>query len=116
MKHSAWTALPLERLSETISRRLITGEKLMAAMVELKQGAIVPLHHHESEQITYVVNGWLRFTFEDGHHIDVREGEVLVIPSNVEHSAEALEDTVDLDYFSPIREDWLSGGDAYLRG
>ena len=116
VRHIAWDDIPREELSAKITRRIITGEKVMAAIVELRQGAEVPAHSHESEQITYVVSGCLRFTLEDGSVIDVREGETLVIPSNVEHAAVALEDTVDMDFFSPIREDWLSGDDAYLRG
>lgn len=114
--HIAWDDVPLEQLSSTITRRIVTGEKVMSAIVELKKGANVPAHRHESEQITYVLSGALRFTMEDGSVIDVKTGETLVIPSNVEHAAVALEDTVDLDCFSPIRDDWLSGDDAYLRG
>ena len=116
VQHTAWDEVPLEELSPTITRRIVTGERVMAAMVELKKGAVVPAHSHESEQITYVVEGALRFTMEDGATIDVTSGQTLVIPSNVEHAAVALEDTVDLDCFSPIREDWLAGDDAYLRG
>lgn len=114
--HRPWQDVPVEKLSSTISRQLISGDRLMAAIVELKQGAVVPMHHHESEQLTYIVEGALRFTLGDGRTVDVRAGETLLIPSNVEHAAEALEDTIDLDCFSPIREDWLSGDDAYLRG
>ena len=115
-RHKAWDDIPLEELSPKITRRIVTGEKVMTAIVELKEGALVPAHRHESEQITYVVSGCLRFTMEDGSVIDVGSGETLVIPSNVEHAALALEDTVDMDCFSPIRDDWLSGDDAYLRG
>lgn len=116
VRHTAWKDIPNEELSSTISRRILSGDRVMAAMVELKKGAVVPAHRHESEQITYVVEGALRFTMEDGSIIDVNAGETLLIPSNVEHAAVALEDTLDLDCFSPIREDWLSGDDAYLRG
>jgi quercetin dioxygenase-like cupin family protein len=116
VQHLAWEDVPLEEMSPTITRRIITGEKVMTVIVTLEKGATVPAHSHESEQIAYVMEGALRFTFEDGSTKDVREGEVLVIPSNVVHAAEALEYTVDLDVFSPIREDWLSGDDAYLRG
>lgn len=112
----AWDDIPWELLSPKIKRRIVTGDRVMAAFVELEEGAEVPAHSHESEQITYVVSGCLRFTMGDGSTIDVRTGETLVIPSNVEHAAVALEDTVDMDCFSPIREDWLSGDDAYLRG
>lgn len=116
VRHTAWDDIPREQLNSKITRRIITGEKVMAAIVELDEGAFVPMHSHESEQITHVVEGWLRFTMGDGREIDVRKGETLVIPSHVEHAALAMEDTLDMDYFSPIREDWLSGDDAYLRG
>ncbi len=116
VRHMPWDDIPQEILSSKIKRRIVTGEKVMVAIVELAEGAKVPAHSHESEQITYVVSGCLRFTMDDGSVIDVRTGETLVIPSNVEHAAVALEDTVDLDCFSPIRDDWLSGDDAYLRG
>jgi quercetin dioxygenase-like cupin family protein len=114
--HKAWEDIPREELSRKIKRRIVTGEKVMTAIVDLAEGAVVPLHQHDSEQITYVVSGWLRFTMGDGSVIDVKSGETLVIPSNVEHAAVAMEDTVDMDCFSPIREDWLTGDDAYLRG
>ena len=116
IKHYAWDSVPSETLSPTISRRMISGERVMAAMVDLKKGAVVPMHSHESEQITYILRGALLFSFPDSPDLVVREGEVLLIPSNMEHAAEALEDTLDLDCFSPIRDDWLSGDDAYLRG
>jgi quercetin dioxygenase-like cupin family protein len=88
---------------------------MMIAHVYLAQGAIVPEHAHENEQITYILEGKLRFTLGD-ETIDVGAGEVLTIPPNVPHAAEALEDTLDVDVFTPPREDWLSGTDAYLRG
>jgi quercetin dioxygenase-like cupin family protein len=116
IQHKAWDDVPLEEMSPTITRRIITGEKVMTVIVTLEKGAGVPAHSHESEQIAYVIEGAIRFTFDDGSTKDVKAGEVLVIPSNVVHAAEALEDSVDLDIFSPIREDWLSGDDAYLRG
>ena len=113
-----WDDLPKEQLSETISRRLVTGDRMMLAHVYLQKGAIVPKHAHENEQITYVLEGALKFFIgEDGaeEHV-VGAGEVLVIPSNVPHRAEALEDTLDVDVFNPPRQDWLDGTDAYLRG
>ena len=87
----------------------------MVAQVFLKKDAVVPEHHHESEQITYILEGALKFQLE-GREIVVGKGQVLRIPSNVPHSAVALEDTLDLDIFSPIRQDWLIKDDAYLRG
>ena len=86
----------------------------MLARIILRKGSIVPQHSHDNEQITYVLEGALKF-FIDGRELIVRSGEILVIPSNLPHSAEALEDTVDLDIFCPPREDWISGTDAYLR-
>lgn len=115
MKHYRWDDVKLETLSPTIGRRMITGEKSMAARVYLKKGAVVPEHKHENEQITMVLKGALEFQI-DGRTVMVREGEVLVIPSWMPHSATAVEDTDDLDLFCPPRQDWLSGNDAYLRG
>lgn len=113
--HTSWENVRLETLSPTISRKVVTGEKAMVAQVFLKKGAVVPEHHHESEQITYILEGALEFQLE-GRTVVVSKGEVLHIPSQVPHSAIALEDTLDLDIFSPIRHDWLTGDDAYLRG
>ena len=112
-----WDDMPKEQLSDQLSRRLITGDKMMLAHVYLKKGCIVPLHHHENEQITYILEGALRFHIgaEDGEEVIVRVGEVLHIPSNVPHTAEALEDTLDVDIFSPPRQDWLDKSDDYLR-
>lgn len=118
VRRHRWADLPKERLSDLLSRRLVTGERLMLAHVYLDKGCVVPRHMHENEQFTYILSGALRFWIgEDGREqIDVRSGEVLHIPSNVPHKAEALEDTLDLDVFSPPRQDWLDGTDAYLRG
>src|SRR5258705_6910884 len=113
-KFCTWDSVPLETMSDVISRKVISGEKAMVAQVVLKKDAVVPEHHHESEQITYIMEGALRFELE-GKTVVVRKGEVLTIPSNVPHRAVALEDTVDLDIFSPIRHDWLTKDDAYLR-
>ena len=112
-----WDDMPKEQLSDQLSRRLITGDKMMLAHVYLKKGCVVPLHHHENEQITYILEGALRFHIgaEDGEEIIVRVGDVLHIPSNVPHTAEALEDTLDVDIFSPPRQDWLDKSDDYLR-
>jgi len=114
MEYQSWESIPLERMSDMISRKIISGDKAMVAQVFLKKGAVVPEHHHESEQITYILEGALKFQLE-GKEIVVRKGEVLSIPSNVPHRAVALEDTLDLDIFSPIRVDWLTRKDEYLR-
>ncbi len=117
IRHARWDEIPLEQVTDTISRRLFTGERMMLAHVYLKKGAVVPTHAHENEQLTYIVEGALRFWLGEGD--DVRElvvgaGEVLYIPSNVPHKAEALEDTFDIDVFSPPRQDWLDGTDSYF--
>jgi quercetin dioxygenase-like cupin family protein len=114
MKHFTWDSVELEMMSDVISRKIITGEKAMVAQVFLKKDAVVPEHHHESEQLTYILEGALKFELE-GREVVVRKGEVLHIPSNVPHRAVALEDTLDLDIFSPIRTDWLTKDDSYLR-
>jgi len=111
-----WEDLPWERVTDQLDRRLITGERLMLAHVYLKKGCVVPKHAHENEQLTYILQGALKFWIgEDGSEVlTVRAGEVLHIPSNVPHKAEALEDTLDVDVFSPPRQDWLNHTDTYF--
>ena len=109
--------MPKERVSPMLERRLITGERTMLAHVYLKKGCIVPRHQHDNEQITYILEGALKFWIgeDEKQELVVRPGEVLHIPSNVWHKAEALEDTLDVDIFTPPRQDWLDKTDAYLR-
>ncbi|HVX65262.1 MAG TPA: cupin domain-containing protein [Bryobacteraceae bacterium] len=114
MEHYTWDEMEKEILSPTIARKIISGEKAMVAQVFLAKGAVVPEHKHESEQITYILEGALLFEIE-GRELRVDKGQVLRIPSWTPHRAVALEDTLDLDIFSPIREDWLKKDDAYLR-
>src|ERR1700690_1050795 len=114
MKFFKWETVELEAMSDLVSRKVISGQNAMVAQVFLKKDAVVPEHRHESEQITYILEGALKFELE-GQEVIVRQGEVLHIPSNVPHRAVALEDTLDLDIFSPIRTDWLTKDDAYLR-
>jgi quercetin dioxygenase-like cupin family protein len=114
VRRARWDDVKLEQLTPTITRRIVTGEKAMTGLIELKKGSFVPKHSHESEQITIVLEGALRFVI-DGRTIDVTAGESLVIPSWVEHEATALEDTRELDVFSPIRRDWLDGTDTYFK-
>jgi quercetin dioxygenase-like cupin family protein len=114
MQHYSWDTVPVEVLSETISRKIITGDRLMVAQVFIKKGGIVPRHVHENEQVTYILEGALQFELE-GQTVIVAKGQVLHIPSNVPHEAVALEDTIDLDIFNPPRQDWITGQDAYLR-
>jgi quercetin dioxygenase-like cupin family protein len=113
-----WDDMPRERLKEGLGRRIISGDRVMLTHVYFTAGTEVPQHRHDNEQITYILEGALRFSFgEDGEDVrTIRAGEVVVIPSGVPHSAVALEDTLDVDVFAPPREDWLSGTDAYLRG
>lgn len=115
LQYTGFDRIPVETLNPLFSRQLVWGERAMLARIVLRQGAVVPEHSHENEQISYVVEGALRFTLGDGRTITVGAGEVLVIPSNLPHSAVALEDTLDLDIFAPPREDWIAGTDAYLR-
>lgn len=117
VKWYRWDDMPKENLNESLDRRLITGDRMMLAHVYLKKGAVVPLHSHVNEQMTYILEGALRFWIgeDESEVMDVRAGEVLHIPSNVPHKAEALEDTLDVDIFSPPRQDWLDKSDDYLR-
>ena len=116
-----WESMPREVISPVIERRLVTGERMMIAHVYIKQGGIVPLHSHDNEQLTYILEGALRLWVgpegspEQAVH-DVHAGEVLVIPSHLPHRALALEDTLDVDVFCPPRQDWLDKTDSYLRG
>ena len=115
--HHRWDDLEVEELNPLLGRRLITGGDMMIAHVYLKQGCIVPKHAHHNEQLSYILDGCLRFRLgEDGGDVvDVRAGEGLCIPRDLPHEAEALEDTLDVDVFNPPRQDWLDGSDAYLR-
>ncbi len=112
-----WDDLPKEPLKEDLHRRLISTERMMIAHVYLDEGCVVPKHEHENEQLTYILEGTLRFWLgdDDSQVVDVSAGEVLHIPSHLPHRAEALVDTLDVDIFCPPRQDWLDGSDAYLR-
>ena len=101
-----WDEIALEKITEMISRKIVSGDREMLAQIYLKRGALVPMHSHESEQMTYILQGALKVVV-GGDVLIVREGEVLHVPSGVPHQAEALEDTLELDVFSPIRQDWL---------
>jgi quercetin dioxygenase-like cupin family protein len=115
--HYRWEDLPAEPLKGTITRRLITGERMMIAHISFNKGDDVPRHSHDNEQLTYILKGALKFWLgaNDERELIVRAGEVLVIPSNLPHRAVALEETLDVDVFCPPRQDWLNGTDAYLR-
>jgi quercetin dioxygenase-like cupin family protein len=116
VRHYRWDDMPKETVNPQFDRRLITGERMMITHVYLKAGAVVPKHSHDNEQISYVLEGSMRFEIgEEATELILRAGEVLVIPSNVPHKAVALEDTLDVDVFCPPRQDWLAGTDQYLR-
>ena len=109
-----WEDIPEEQVTDKLSRKLISGKNVMLAQVFLKKGCPIAPHKHESEQMTYILKGLMELTLPD-RKVKLAEGQVLLIPPNLEHSAVALEDTLDLDVFSPIRKDWLTGQDHYLR-
>jgi quercetin dioxygenase-like cupin family protein len=115
--HYKWDDMPKENVSPLLDRRLITGNRMMIAHVYLKKGCIVPKHQHENEQITYIIDGELKFWIgeDESQIVHVKAGEVLTIPSNVFHKAEAIVDTLDVDVFDPPRQDWLDKTDSYLR-
>jgi quercetin dioxygenase-like cupin family protein len=115
LQYIPWHTIPLEELNPLLQRQFVVGQDVMLARVLLKKGCIVPEHSHHNEQITYILDGALKFWI-DGKEIVVHAGEVLCIPSNMPHQAEALVDTVDLDVFNPPREDWIGKTDQYLRG
>jgi quercetin dioxygenase-like cupin family protein len=115
LRHIPWHAIPLEDLNPLLQRQFVVGQEIMVARVLLKKGCVVPEHSHHNEQLTYVLDGVLKFWI-DGREIVVHAGEVLCIPAHMPHKAEALEDTVDLDVFNPPRADWINRTDQYLRG
>src|SRR3989304_6063020 len=112
--HRRLLGLESEQVPPQTPRRLRWGQRLMAAYLEFKRGAVVPVHQHEHEQLTHCISGLMRFTLPDGELL-LRQGEGLLIPGNVPHGAEFLEDTVEMDFFSPPRQDWIDKTDAYLR-
>jgi quercetin dioxygenase-like cupin family protein len=103
-----------ENLSAHITRQMLNGEDATLARIFIARGGIVPRHSHRSEQFSMILSGALKFYFDDGETV-VGAGEIILIPANVPHKAEALEDTVDIDFFAPRREDWIRKDDAYLR-
>ena len=110
MRLHRWDEIALEKVTEMLSRKIVAGERGMLVQVYVKRGCLVPMHAHESEQMVYVLQGSLRFVV-GGEEITVRDGDVLHIPSGVEHQAEALEDTFELDFFSPVRRDWMDNAE-----
>jgi quercetin dioxygenase-like cupin family protein len=114
MQHISWKSIELEDLNPLLQRQFVVGQELMLARVLLQKGSIVPEHSHHNEQLTYIIEGALKFWI-DGRVIVVRAGEVLCIPAHMPHKAEAMEDTIDLDIFNPPRADWINKTDQYLR-
>src|ERR1700752_4936445 len=114
LQYIPWRTIELEDLNPLLQRQFVVGQEIMLARVLLKKGCIVPEHSHHNEQLTYILDGALKFWI-DGREIVVNAGEVLCIPPHMPHKAEALEDTIDMDIFYPPRQDWLNKTDAYLR-
>lgn len=114
LQYIPWHTIPLEELKPLLQRQFVVGQEIMLARVLLKKGCVVPLHSHHNEQLTYILDGALKFWI-DGKEIVVHAGEVLCIPAHMPHKAEAMEDTVDLDVFTPPRADWIDKTDEYLR-
>jgi quercetin dioxygenase-like cupin family protein len=114
LKHIPWSSVELEDLNPLLQRHFVVGQNIMLARVLLKKGCVVPEHSHHNEQLTYILDGALKFWI-DGKEIVVNAGEVLAIPPHMPHKAEALADTVDLDVFNPPRADWINKTDQYLR-
>jgi quercetin dioxygenase-like cupin family protein len=112
---TSWAQLESEKMSDLITRQMVNGDNATVSRLLLSKGALVPRHSHVSEQYSLIFAGNLKFIFDDGREIEVKAGEVLYIPSNLPHSAVAMEDTVDLDFFAPRREDWIRKEDSYLR-
>jgi quercetin dioxygenase-like cupin family protein len=115
LRSTPWEKIEKEQLNPVITRQMMSGEDATIGRILLSRGAVVPRHSHRSEQFTFILSGALKFTFDDGETV-VRSGEILLIPAHVPHAAEALEDTVDFDFFAPRREDWINKDDSYLRG
>ena len=109
-----WADVPSEPVATGIQRKYITGDGITVARFELKRGGVVPRHAHESEQITQVLTGALKFVLE-GREIVLREGDVLQIPGWIEHEVEVLQDSSVIDVFSPVRQDWIEKTDDYFR-
>ncbi len=114
VRHFVLAAMKPEVVNPKMVRRMLWGERLMAAYMEFKAGFTVPTHQHENEQLTYCLSGTMRFFLPD-REVILRGGEMLHIPSNAPHGAEMMDDVVEIDFFSPPRQDWIAGTDAYLR-
>jgi quercetin dioxygenase-like cupin family protein len=116
-RHHRWADMPTEALKGGMRRRFVVGQSLMLAEVRFAKGDVVARHSHHNEQITQVISGAMHFFFgaQDEDEAVVRAGELVTIPAHLPHRAVILEDTVSFDVFTPPREDWIKGEDAYLR-
>ena len=115
LEKTSWKNVEAEKMNDLLSRQMISGENATISQLLMKRGAVVPRHSHVNEQYSWILSGSLKFIFDD-REILVGAGEVLLIPAHVPHSAVALEDTVDVDFFAPRREDWIRKEASYLRG
>lgn len=113
-----WADLPQERMRGSITRRFVHSDRMMVGEIFFSKGDAVPAHRHDNEQYTYVLKGALRFRFGEDQDDErlVSAGEIVLIPSGLLHSAEAMDDTLELDIFCPPRADWIDGDDSYMRG
>ena len=114
MQLFAWDTVRKEEMNPKVWRKVVNGEKMTVAQISILKGGSVPLHQHENEQMSYVMDGALKFEV-GGQEVIVRKGEILHIPSNVPHAVVALEDTLNFEIFVPVRQDWITGQDDYLR-
>ena len=112
--HHRWVDVPSEQINETVARRFINGDSVTIGRFEVKKGGVVPAHSHVNEQVSIVLEGLIRFRI-DGVDTIVKAGEVMQIPGNAVHEVEALEDTLVVDVFSPIRQDWIDKTDSYFK-
>ena len=114
MKHINWDKIPAEKLNDKFVRKLAWDGEIMIGQTLVEKGYVVPLHSHDNQQMTFVTSGVWRFKLED-RTVVVGPNEIIFIPANVPHTAEALETLVAYDVFTPPREDWINGDDTYLR-
>ena len=114
MKLYNWDQLPAEQMNALIVRKVIHTEQMTIARLNIQKGAVVAEHAHINEQVASVEHGALQFHI-GGVDLVVSAGQSLAIPPNVPHGVVALEDSMVTDVFTPRREDWIQGDDAYLR-
>ncbi|HEY2646694.1 MAG TPA: cupin domain-containing protein [Candidatus Acidoferrales bacterium] len=114
IEKSSWKSIEIEQMNDKMTRQMISGENATISQLVLKKGATVPRHSHVNEQYSWITSGSMKFIFDD-REVLLGAGDILLIPANAAHSAVALEDTVDVDFFAPRREDWIRKEDSYLR-